>query len=108
MPATQVSAKSALCTADATSAGLVTIASTTGWLPGALVWIKDNNTEAVECKIVEVVSSTVLRLRALTNAAKMPGAFSDLSAFTLAQAARIGMEQQVVTVSQTFTARDLA
>lgn len=108
MPATQVPAKFALLTADATSAGLVTIADTTGWLPGSIVWLKDNNSTAVECKVVEIVSGTQLRLRLLSQNAKMPGAFTDLSAFTLAQTASIAMEPQVVTVLQNFTNRPIA
>lgn len=108
MPATQIPARSASLTADADATGLVTIASTDGWIAGALVWLVDDVTAAVECKIVEIVSGSTMRLRKLSQNAKMPGAFSDLSAYALADNAKIAMEQQVVTVVAPFTSRGVA
>ncbi len=108
MPATQISKKYAALTADATAAGLVTIASNDGWLPGAIVNISSATEASAECIIVQQVGSTQLVLRFTNSDVTARGGFSDLAIYDLADTAAISMIAQVVPVQQVFTARTVA
>jgi hypothetical protein len=107
MPSTFVPNKFALLTGNGTADGLATIASNVGWLPGATVWIRDNDTPSLECVIVEQVGSTQVRLREKASTAKHGGG-ADLTAYTTLQAASLNMEAQVVPVDAPFEPRPRA
>lgn len=108
MPATQVSKKFAMLTANGTAAGLITIASNTGWLPGAIAWIVSGTAGPDEVRIVEQVGSTQLRLRKTDSKGQAHGAFNNMTAYLTADNAKISMDQQVVAVQQNFTPRENA
>jgi hypothetical protein len=96
MPAVQVSKKHAALTANGTTGGIATIASNTGWLAGAIANLTADDQDPLEVKIVEQIGSTQLRLRATDSDVKARGGFTDISAYTTAQNARLSMAQQVV------------
>lgn len=106
MPSTYVSTKHAAATANGTNQGVVTIASTVGWLPGATVWLSSTAQAGIECIIVEQVSATQLRLRKKTPQPTYGNL--DASAFLTADGAALDLEGQVVPVLQVFTPRDRA
>lgn len=101
MPATFVSKKFVELVSDGGADGIVQIDNNTGWLPGATVWIRDDNTAGLECTIVEQIGADKIRLRSKTSAAKH-GA-TDMSDYTVAQNASLSMEGQVVPVLAPYT-----
>lgn len=108
MAGKDIAAAGAALTADGTADGSVTVASTTPFRAKARAFIRDNNTPAVEVIIVEIVSATVMRLRLASPVPADLGqepnlglrgqnyGASDMSAFTVAQSARIDMPAQFI------------
>lgn len=99
-------------TADATSAGVVTVASTTPFYPGQRAWLSDNAGLSVHVQVVKVPSSTTMTVRKIPDSGSSVqtltySAGSDVSAFKSANAARIDAPAQVVQVNQpTFSKLD--
>ncbi len=87
-----VSAQGAAITVNGTSNGIVTLASTLGYYVGALVWLSSATQPSIQC-LVESVSGATLGLRAVT---KKGYGFSDVSAYLVADAARVDMESQFI------------
>ena len=106
MPSTQVSSKSVALTGNGTAAGLVTIASNTGWVTGTKVTLSSTAEDPLECIVVEMIGSTQLRLRALTNRARH--GFSNVAAYLVADGARISRVTQVVPVLSVFEEKQKA
>ena len=106
MPSTLVAAKSVPLTADATTAGLVTIADNSTWITGTKVTISSTTEAPTECIVVEMIGSTQLRLRALGARSKY--GFSDMWIYDTVDSARISREQQVVPVLAVFEERQKA
>lgn len=93
--------KGAVFTSNGAAAGLVTVGSTTGFYSGAYAWVGDDNTTSFRVKIVEIVSSTTMRVAKVWTKDSVEGvrcdaSFADLSSLTTAQNARIDMEAQLV------------
>ena len=97
MPSIPVSKQFALLTADGGADGTVQIADTTRWIPGAKIYLRDDNTDPIQCVIVERVGSNKLRLRPVGSTASYGGS-GTLAAYTAAQNASIAMDPQVVAV----------
>ena len=110
MAGKDIPAAGAALTADGTADGSVTVASTTPFRAKAVGWINDNNSPALEVQVVEIVSATVMRLRALPARRAMnqydkagqvglagPNyGSSDMSAYTVAQSARVDFPAQFI------------
>lgn len=116
MTAIPVPPASAALTANGTSAGVVTVASTTPFYAGAEAFVKDDNSTGVKVIITRLLSSTTMQCRPLLDAdepleaqknAMNYAAGGDLSAYTTAQNARIEMPSQVVRVRQKYVKLDL-
>jgi len=107
MPSIAVTKKFAYLTANGGADGTVEIADTTNWHPGAKVNLRSDDTEAIQCVIVEHVGGNKLRLRPVTSTASYGGS-GTLAAYTTAQNASLSMEPQVVAVQFPFTAKDRA
>jgi hypothetical protein len=91
----------AVFTGNGAAAGLVTVASTAPFFANAYAWISDQNSPSIRVQIAEIVSSTTLRVRKIWTGESGVGvrgdsSFADVSAYTVAQTARIDMEPQLV------------
>lgn len=91
----------AALTADGEAAGYITVADNEGFYPGAVAWIRDNNSDPLECIITELVGTTKIGLRNKRTGSY--GGRTDMSGYTIAQNATISMEGQVVAVDEPFT-----
>ena len=98
----------AALTADGTSDGSITVASTTPFRETARAMLSDNDSPHREVIIVQIVSATVMKVRFVTPDPVAPDqapryalnplnyGFSDVSAYTVAQSARIDMPNQFI------------
>lgn len=89
-------------TANGTSLGVVTIASTAKYMAGATVWIRSSTQAELECIVAEVLSSTTLALRR-KDAANKSGR-SPMNVYLTADGASLDMESQVVPVFDQYVA----
>lgn len=105
MPSTIVHKKHAALTANGGADGLVTVADNSGWLPGSTVWLSSSTQEGLQCIVSQLVGTTQIRLRKAD--APAPGA-ANVSAYLLADGAKISMESQVVPVRDPFEPRERA
>jgi len=82
---------------DGGSNGRLTFASTAGFRKGARVFLRDDNTDAVELIIDEIVSATVLtvRLESLLS-------LYNCSAYTVAQNAMLTQNEQTDMYARTW------
>lgn len=101
MASTYVSDKFAALTANGTTGGVAQIASNTGWIAGSIVWLNGTGEAALECVIVEQISTNQVRLRKTSSVAKR--GYTDISAYTTAQNSTLSLEGQVVAVLTPFT-----
>lgn len=112
MAGKDVAAFGAVLTANGGTDGSLTFAATAAFRKGRLGWLKDDNSPSLKCIITEVVSGTVIKVRAVpdqlvlgTSAqgggvaeTRQLGAFTpnygttDCSAYTTAQNARFDQE----------------
>lgn len=88
--------------------GNIEVADTTGFVAGARAWLSDDNSTHVEVLIVDVVDANNLKVRLVKPVTPAPGqegliglfqpnyGYSDVSAFTTAQHARLDMPAQFV------------
>lgn len=93
MPAFTAPAKSALLTANATTAGYATVASTVGFFLNQRVWISSDTEDSIECTIVDFLAGGLIGLRSVTS--KGYG-HTDLSVFDTVDNARLDAPQQVI------------
>lgn len=108
MAGKDIAAAGAALTANGGSDGSVTVASTTPFRAKARAWLSDANSPSAEVVIVQIDSATVMRVRFATPAVAALGqgvaqvlnplnyGFSDVSAYTTAQTARIDMPAQFI------------
>jgi hypothetical protein len=108
MPSIEIPPTGAAFTADGTSKGVATVASTSTFYPSQQCWLSSGGGVAsVFVQVVDVISATTMSLRVLTD----PGLNSqvgginynygsDISAFTVANSARIDAARQLVRVEQ--------
>lgn len=109
MAGKDIAAAGAAFSGDGTADGSITVASTTPYRVKARAWVVDNNSPKVEVVITEIVSATVMRVRLavpVSHAVLGQGnamvlnpvnyGNSDMSAYTVAQSARIDMPAQFI------------
>ena len=85
-------------TVDGAAVGLVTVGSTTPFMVGMTAWLSDDNSTSVRVKIVEIVSSTTMRVQKIWDSTTASGdyRFETVTQFTTAQNGRIDVEPQLV------------
>lgn len=112
MPSIDIPAASADITVNTTAAGIVTVASTTAFYPGAEAWLSGAALTSVRVLILKILSATTMQCRALLEAGSNVntlsyGGGSDLSAFTAAAPSRIDMPGQAVRIDRAFSKHDV-
>jgi hypothetical protein len=106
MAGRDVPAASAALTVDGSADGYVTVADNTVFFKGAQAFLSDGNTAATEAVITEIGAAGKVGLRIVTRQApddNSPGGLrgpnygrSDLTAFTVAQSAKLTMPSQFI------------
>lgn len=113
MSAISIAPAGAAATADSTAAGVVTVADTSPFYPGAQAWLSSDSANK-RVLIAKVLSATTMQLRILpdddsaANAVGPSYGFSNLAAFTTALHTRIDMPEQVVRIDFAFSKRPWA
>lgn len=114
MAGKDVAAVGADFTSDGTSAGLVTVASTTPFRESAVCWLSGTALPSIKVKIIQIIDGTTMKVRKLPDdlaldltsggvkGVRILGDFapkygtSDISAYTTTATAHIDMEQQLI------------
>lgn len=106
----------AVLTANGSTAGVITVASTAGFYAGAEAWIVDDNSAPKRLRITKILGATTMQARAMLSQGG-PDPIdqrndqrnevdytlgSDLSAYTTGQNASVDMPAQVVRGLQAF------
>lgn len=100
MAGTLVAANTAALTANATAAGVVTVANTALFPAGSICFLSGDTQTSVRVKVIKVTSATTLVVRIVPYpemlVAPTYGNASDVSNFTTARNSKLHCEQQVV------------
>lgn len=87
-------------TSDGDATGYATVASNADFYAGAQLFISDGNSASQLCQVTDLVGTTKIGLRFINVDGRLNppqyGIKSDLSAYTVAQGARLDLFSQVV------------
>lgn len=97
----EAEAKSAAFTANGTSGGVVTVASTAGFYPNARAYLSGTDLSGMEVEIVKILDGFTMAVRQVSNVPNY--GFTDVSAYTTAKSATIVQPPQTVITNEFVT-----